>query len=41
VGLNRGKDVRRVMPLIKSRRAVDLERLRDDSVDLRSLQPTP
>jgi 3-phenylpropionate/trans-cinnamate dioxygenase ferredoxin reductase subunit len=41
VGLNRGKDVRRVMPLIRSRRAVDLERLRDDNVDLRSLHPTP
>ena len=39
VGLNRGKDVRRVMPLIKSRRTVDLDRLRDESVDLRSLQP--
>jgi 3-phenylpropionate/trans-cinnamate dioxygenase ferredoxin reductase subunit len=37
VGLNRAKDVRRVMPLIKSRRAVDLEQLRDESVDLRSL----
>jgi 3-phenylpropionate/trans-cinnamate dioxygenase ferredoxin reductase subunit len=37
VALNRGKDVRRVMPLIKSRRAVDLEQLRDESVDLRSL----
>ena len=39
VGLNRGKDVRRVMPLIKSRRTVDLDRLRDEGVDLRSLQP--
>ena len=38
VGLNRAKDVRRVMPLIKSRRAVDLERLRDEGVDLRSFQ---
>lgn len=37
VGLNRGKDVRRVMPLIRSRRAVDLDRLRDESVDLRQL----
>jgi len=35
VGLNRAKDVRRVMPLIKSRRAVDLEQLRDEGVDLR------
>ena len=38
VGLNRAKDVRRVMPLIKSRRAVDLEQLRDEAVDLRSLK---
>ena len=37
VGLNRAKDVRRIMPLIKSRRAVDLEQLRDEGVDLRSL----
>ena len=37
VGFNRGKDVRRVMPLIKSRRAVDVEQLRDEGVDLRSL----
>ena len=37
VGLNRAKDVRRVMPLIKSRRAVDLEQLGDEGVDLRSL----
>ena len=37
VGLNRAKDVRRVMPLIKARRPVNLEQLRDESVDLRSL----
>jgi 3-phenylpropionate/trans-cinnamate dioxygenase ferredoxin reductase component len=37
VAFNRPKDVRRVMPLIKARRPVDLERLRDESVDLRSL----
>jgi len=37
VALNRAKDVRRVMPLIKARRAVNLEALRDESVDLRSL----
>ena len=37
VGLNRGKDIRRVMPLIKARRAVNLEHLGDDRVDLRSL----
>jgi 3-phenylpropionate/trans-cinnamate dioxygenase ferredoxin reductase component len=41
VGLNRAKDVRRVMPLIKSRRAVDLEQLRDEAVDLRSLKASP
>jgi 3-phenylpropionate/trans-cinnamate dioxygenase ferredoxin reductase component len=41
VGLNRAKDVRRVMPLIKSRRAVDLEQLRDEAVDVRSLKATP
>ena len=41
VGLNRAKDVRRVMPLIKSRRAVDLEQLRDEGVDLRSLHTSP
>jgi 3-phenylpropionate/trans-cinnamate dioxygenase ferredoxin reductase component len=39
VGLNRGKDVRRAMPLIKSRHTVDLDRLSDENVDLRSLQP--
>ena len=37
VALNRGKDLRRVMTLIKARRPIDLERLRDESVDLRSL----
>jgi 3-phenylpropionate/trans-cinnamate dioxygenase ferredoxin reductase component len=37
VALNRAKDLRRVMPLIKARRPVDLEHLRDESVDLRSL----
>jgi len=37
VGLNRAKDVRRVMPLIKSRGVVDLEQLGDEGVDLRSL----
>ena len=35
--LNRGNDVRRVMPLIKARTAVDPRRLADDDVDLRSL----
>jgi 3-phenylpropionate/trans-cinnamate dioxygenase ferredoxin reductase subunit len=37
VGLNRAKDVRRVIPLIKARRAVNLEQLRDESVDMRAL----
>jgi 3-phenylpropionate/trans-cinnamate dioxygenase ferredoxin reductase subunit len=37
VGFNRARDVRRLMPLIKSRRAVNLEHLRDDRVDLRSV----
>jgi 3-phenylpropionate/trans-cinnamate dioxygenase ferredoxin reductase subunit len=37
VGRNRAKDVRRVIPLIKARRAVNLEQLRDESVDLRAL----
>jgi 3-phenylpropionate/trans-cinnamate dioxygenase ferredoxin reductase subunit len=37
VAFNRAKDLRRVMPLIKSRRVVKLDDLRDDSVDLRSL----
>ncbi|HEX5167383.1 MAG TPA: hypothetical protein VFV93_18385 [Thermomicrobiales bacterium] len=32
---------RRVMPLIKSWRAVDLEQLRDEAVDLRSLHAGP
>jgi 3-phenylpropionate/trans-cinnamate dioxygenase ferredoxin reductase subunit len=41
VGLDRARDVRRVMPLIKSRRAVDLEQLRDEGVDLRSLNASP
>jgi hypothetical protein len=41
VGLNRAKDVRRVMPLIKARRAVDLEQLRDEGVDLRTLHASP
>ena len=34
---NRAKELRRVMPLIKSRQAVPLERLRDETVDVRSL----
>jgi 3-phenylpropionate/trans-cinnamate dioxygenase ferredoxin reductase subunit len=41
VGLNRAKDVRRLMPLIKARRAVNLDGLRDERVDLRSLVTYP
>jgi 3-phenylpropionate/trans-cinnamate dioxygenase ferredoxin reductase component len=37
VGFNNAKDVRRAMPLIKTRRPVDPARLRDEGVDLRSL----
>jgi 3-phenylpropionate/trans-cinnamate dioxygenase ferredoxin reductase subunit len=36
-GLNRGKDVRRSAGLIRSRRPVDRESLRDEDVDLRRL----
>ncbi len=37
VGLNRGKDVRRAIPIIKARRTLDLDQLQDESIDLRSL----
>jgi 3-phenylpropionate/trans-cinnamate dioxygenase ferredoxin reductase subunit len=37
VALNRGKDVRRLMPFIKARVTVDSRRLADEDVDLRSL----
>ena len=37
VGVNNAKDVRRAMPLIKARRPVDPDRLRDAHLDLRSL----
>jgi 3-phenylpropionate/trans-cinnamate dioxygenase ferredoxin reductase subunit len=37
LAFNRGKDLRRVMPLIKSRRAIRLDVLRDETVDLRSV----
>jgi 3-phenylpropionate/trans-cinnamate dioxygenase ferredoxin reductase component len=37
LAFNRGKDLRRVMALIKSRRAVTPEDLQDETVDLRSL----
>lgn len=41
VALNRGKDVRRAMPLIKARRAVDPRQLADEGIDLRSLVENP
>ena len=37
VGINRGKDIRRALPLIKSRDSVDPRQLADETVDLRSL----
>lgn len=37
VALNRGKEIRQAMPLIESRRAVAIDALRDEDVDLRSL----
>ena len=37
IALNRGKDIRRVMPLIKSRATVDPRQLGDEGVDLQSL----
>lgn len=37
VGINRGRDVRRAMQLIKAREAVDPKQLRDDDLDLRDL----
>ena len=39
VAINRGKDVQRVMPLIKARVQVDPAKLGDENVDLRSLMP--
>ncbi|HEV2472459.1 MAG TPA: oxidoreductase C-terminal domain-containing protein, partial [Chthonomonadales bacterium] len=39
VAINRGKDVQRVMPLIKARIEVDPDKLRDENIDLRSLMP--
>jgi 3-phenylpropionate/trans-cinnamate dioxygenase ferredoxin reductase component len=36
---NRGRDVQRVMPLIKARIQVDPAKLRDENLDLRSLMP--
>ena len=37
IGLNNARDVRRAIPLIKARRSVDPDQLRDDSIDLRTL----
>ncbi len=37
VGLNRAKDVRRAIPLIKARRMLDPGQLQDESIDLRSI----
>jgi 3-phenylpropionate/trans-cinnamate dioxygenase ferredoxin reductase subunit len=39
VGLNRAKDVRRAIPLIKARRKLNPGPLQDESIDLRSLNP--
>lgn len=41
VALNRGKDIRRIMPVIKARRAVNVTDLQDERIDLRSLQHRP
>ena len=37
VGMNRAHDVRRMIPIIRSRRPVDLDQLQDEAMDLRSL----
>jgi 3-phenylpropionate/trans-cinnamate dioxygenase ferredoxin reductase subunit len=37
LGVNRAKDVRRMTPIIKARQPVDLQRLADDTVDLRAI----
>ena len=39
VGLNRSKEVRRAIPLIKARRKLNLGQLQDERIDLRSLTP--
>jgi 3-phenylpropionate/trans-cinnamate dioxygenase ferredoxin reductase subunit len=39
VGLNRAKEVRRAIPLIKARRKLNLAQVEDESIDLRSLNP--
>jgi len=38
VGYNRPRDVRRLLPIIKARQTVDPDVLRNEDVDLRSLQ---
>jgi 3-phenylpropionate/trans-cinnamate dioxygenase ferredoxin reductase component len=38
VGLNRAKDVRRAIPLIKARRRLNVEQLQNERIDLRSLE---
>jgi 3-phenylpropionate/trans-cinnamate dioxygenase ferredoxin reductase subunit len=40
VSINNARDVRRAMPLIRSRQPVDTAKLRDEGVDLRSLLAT-
>src|SRR5712692_8970004 len=39
VAINQGRDLRRALPIIKARVAVDLARLEDPNVDLRTLAP--
>jgi 3-phenylpropionate/trans-cinnamate dioxygenase ferredoxin reductase subunit len=39
VAIDRGKDLRRAIPLIRARQRVDPSRLRDEAVDLRDLAP--
>jgi len=41
VGMNNATDVRQGMPLIASRRAIDPDQLRNETVDLRSLHASP
>jgi hypothetical protein len=37
IGLNRGRDVRRCAPLIRTRRPLDPASLKDEDVDLKKL----
>jgi hypothetical protein len=41
VAVNRGRDLRRSMRLIKAQRPVDTTKLRDPDVDLRTLVDAP